>query len=167
MGMMRSRYIPICCFVYLNEELKYVTKITKCDEEWIINDVGSVEEFKKQIESGERLEDGIHSYELSQRGDDVYVFECEPIKNERYKDLVEKYGKDEDYIYEEKPIDVFVGIGEGRIYVEEGRFNTKEEGSSHIYDEDGYGIENPNYRFKKLDKKYDVIGELFQNVRLG
>lgn len=62
---------------------------------------------------------------------------------------------------------MFVGIGEGRIYVEEGRFNTKEEGGSHIYDEDGYGVENPKYRFKKIDKKSNVFGELFQNIRLG
>ena len=163
MGMMKSRYIPHCYFVYLTEELKYLTKITKCDEEWIKNDMENVEEFKRRIESGEMFEDGIHSYEISQRGDDVYLYECEPIKNERYKELAQKYGKLEEYINEEKPIDVFFGIGEGRIYVEEGKFNTKEEGVSHIYDENGYGTENPKYRFTKLEK----TEELFRKVRLG
>jgi hypothetical protein len=153
MGMMRSRYIPHCCFVYLTEELKYLTKITKCDEESIRN----------HMESGEIFEDEMHPYEISQRGDDVYLYECEPIKNERYKELVQKYGKLKEYINEEKPIDVFFGIGEGRIYVEEGKFNTKEEGGSHIYDENGYGIENPKYRFTKLEK----TEELFRKVRLG
>ena len=85
------------------------------------------------------------------------------IKNEGYKELVQKYGKLEEYINKEKPIDVFFGIGEGRIYIEEGKFNTKEEGGSHIYDENGYGIENPKYRFTKLKK----TEELFRKVRLG
>ena len=163
MGMMRSRYIPHCCFVYLTEELKYLTTITKCDEEWIRNDMGNVEEFKRRIESGEMFEDEIHPYEISQKGDDFYLYECEPIKNERYKELLQKYGKLEEYINEEKPIDVFFGIGEGRIYVEEGKFNTKEEGGSHIYDENGYGTENPKYRFTKLKKRE----KLFRKVRLG
>ena len=57
MGMMKSRYIPHCYFVYLTEELKYLTKITKCDEEWIRNDMENVEEFKRRIESGEMFED--------------------------------------------------------------------------------------------------------------
>ena len=34
----------------------------------------------------------------------------------------------DEYICEEKPIDIFFGIGEGKVYVEEGRFNTEDEG---------------------------------------
>ena len=36
----------------------------------------------------------------------------------------DKFGE---YISEEKPIDIFFGIGEGGVYLEEDRFNTKEE----------------------------------------
>ena len=36
------------------------------------------------------------------------------------------------YISEKKPIDIFFGIGEGRVYVEEGRFNTEDEGKKNF-----------------------------------
>ena len=37
---------------------------------------------------------------------------------------------------EKEPIDWFLGIGCGRVYVEEGRWNTVEEGSKWIYVEE-------------------------------
>ena len=61
-------------------------------------------------------------YERSQNGSEVYVWEYEPIK----KDI---FGK---YICEEKKIDIFFGIGEGKVYVEEGRFNTEDEGKKNF-----------------------------------
>ena len=34
-------------------------------------------------------------------------------------------------------IDIFFGLGEGRVYVEEGRFNTKDEGKRKLLDDNG------------------------------
>ena len=34
----------------------YLTKIIKCDEESIVNDLGSIDLFKKKIEKGELFE---------------------------------------------------------------------------------------------------------------
>ena len=67
------------------------------------------------------------------------------------------------YIYEEKPIDIFFGIGEGKVYVEEGRFNNKDEGKKKLLDDNGYLIDNPNYRFKEFEKEH----ELFRFCKLG
>ena len=68
-----------------------------------------------------------------------------------------------EYISEEIPIDIFFGIGEGRVYVEEGRFNTEDEGKKKLLDDNGYLINNPNYRFKKFEKDH----ELFRFCKLG
>ena len=153
MGFMSQRYVPHCCLAYLTEKQKYLTKIIKCDEELILKDIGSIDIFKEKIEKGELLENEIFLYERSQNGSEVYVWECEPIKKDEFGE----------YICEEKLIDFFFGIGEGRVYLEEGRFNTKEEGKKKVLDENGYLIDNPKYRFREYEK--DNI--LFRYCKLG
>ncbi len=95
----------------------------------------------------------IFLYERSQNGSEVYVWECKPMK----KDV---FGE---YICEEKPIDIFFGIGEGRVYVEEGRFNTEDEGKKKLLDDNGYLIDNPKYRFREYEKD----NNLFRYCKLG
>ena len=153
MGFMSQRYVPHCCLVYLTEKQRYLTKIIKCDEELIVKNIGSIDLFKEKVTKGEFLENDIYIYERSQNGSEVYVWECKPMK----KDV---FGE---YICEEKPIDIFFGIGEGRVYVEEGRFNTEDEGKKKLLDDNGYLIDNPNYRFKELEKDH----ELFRYCKLG
>ena len=153
MGFMSQRYIPHCCLVYLTEKQKYLTKIIKCDEELILRDLRSIDVFKEKIAKGEFLENDIFLYERSQNGSEVYVWECEPMKKDKLTN----------YIYEEKPIDIFFGIGEGKVYVEEGRFNTEDEGKKKLLDDNGYLIDNPNYRFKEFEKE----NELFRFCKLG
>ena len=153
MGFMSQRYVPHCCLVYLTEKQKYLTKIIKCDEELILKDLGSITNFKDKIAKGEYLENNIFLYEKSKNGSEVYVWECEPInKNE--------FGK---FICEEKPIDIFFGIGVGRVYVEEGRFNTENEGKKKVLDDNGYLIDNPKYRFRGYEKD----NNLFKYCKLG
>ena len=153
MGLMSQRYVPHCCLVYVTEKQKYLTKIIKCDEELILKDIGSIDIFKEKIAKGEFLENDIFLYERSQNGSEVYVWECEPMKKDKLTN----------YIYEEKPIDIFFGIGEGKVYVEEGRFNTEDEGKKKLLDDNGYLIDNPNYRFKEFEKEH----ELFRFCKLG
>ena len=153
MGFMSQRYIPHCCLVYLTEKQKYLTKIIKCDEELILKDLRSIDVFKEKITKGEFLENDIFLYERSQNGSEVYVWECEPMKKDKLTN----------YIYEEKPIDIFFGIGEGKVYVEEGRFNTEDEGKKKLLDDNGYLIDNPNYRFKE----FEIEHELFRFCKLG
>ena len=117
MGFMSQRYVPHCCLVYLTEKQKYLTKIIKCDEELIIKDIGSIDIFKEKIVKGELLENGISLYEKSQNGSEVYVWECEPMKKDEFGE----------YICEEKSIDIFFGIGERRVYLEERRFSAKKK----------------------------------------
>lgn len=118
MGFMSQRYVPHCCFVYISERNNYFTKIIKCDEELIVKNIGSIDIFKEKVTKGEFLENDIYMYERSQNGSDVYVWECEPTKKNIFVQ----------YAYRENLIDIFFGIGEGRVYVEEGRFNTEDEG---------------------------------------
>ena len=132
---------------------KYLTKIIKCDEELILKDIGSIDIFKEKIVNGEFLENDIFLYERSQNGSEVYVWECEPIKKDEFGE----------YICEEKPIDIFFGIGEGRVYLEEGRFNTKEEGKKKLLNDNGYLIDNPKYRFREYEKD----NNLFRYCKLG
>ena len=153
MGFMSQRYVPHCCLVYLTEKKKYLTKIIKCDEELILKDIGSIDIFKEKIVKGEFLENDIFLYERSQNGSEVYVWECKPMKKD-------KFGE---YICEEKPIDIFFGIGEGRVYVEEGRFNTEDEGKKKLLDNNGYLIDNPKYRFREYEKD----NNLFRYCKLG
>ncbi len=153
MGFMSQRYVPHCCLVYLTEKQKYLTKIIKCDEELILKDIRSIDSFKEKIVKGEFLENDIFLYERSQNGSEVYVWECKPMK----KDV---FGE---YICEEKPIDIFFGIGEGRVYVEEGRFNTEDEGKKKLLDDNGYLIDNPKYRFREYEKD----NNLFRYCKLG
>ena len=153
MGFMSQRYIPHCCFVYITQKNNYLTKIIKCDEELIIKDIGSINVFKEKIEKGELFENDIFLYERSQNGDEIYIWECEPMKKEKFVK----------YDCREKPIDIFFGIGEGRVYVEEGRFNTENEGKRKLLNDNGYLIDNPDYRFRKYEK--DNI--LFRYCKLG
>ena len=51
----------------------------------------------------------------------------------------------------------------GRVYVEEGRFNTEDEGKRKLFDDNGYFINNPNYRFKEFEED----NELFKYCKLG
>ena len=118
MGFMSQRYVPHCCLVYVTEKQKYLTKIIKCDEELIVKNIGSIDIFKEKIIKGEFLEMDISLYERSQNGSEVYAWECEPMKKV-------KFGE---YIYNYKIIDIFFNISEGRILLEEGRFNTEDEG---------------------------------------
>ena len=153
MGFMSQRYVPHCCLVYLTEKQKYLTKIIKCDEELILKGIGSIDIFKEKIVKGEFLENDIFLYERSQNGSEVYVWECEPMKKDEFSE----------YISEEKPIDIFFGIGEGRVYLEEGRFNSKEEGKKKLLDDNGYLIDNPKYRFREYEKD----NNLFRYCKLG
>ena len=153
MGFMSQRFVPYCCLVYLTAKLKYLTKIVKCDEELILKDIGSIDIFKEKIKKGEFWENDILLYERSQNGSEVYVWECESMKKD-------KFGE---YIYEEKKIDIFFGIGEGRVYVEEGRFNTEDEGKKKLLDNNGYLIDNPKYRFREYEKD----NNLFRYCKLG
>ena len=153
MGFMSQRYVPHCCLVYLTEKQKYLTKIIKCDEELIIKGIGSIDIFKEKIVKGELFENGISLYERSQNGSEVYAWECNPTKKD-------KFGE---YICEEKPIDIFFGIGEGRVYVEEGRFNSEDEGKKKLLDDNGYLIDNPKYRFREYEKD----NNLFRYCKLG
>ena len=153
MGFMSQRYVPYCCLAYVTEKQKYLTKIIKCDEELIVKDIGSIDIFKEKIVKGEFLEMDISLYERSQNGSEAYAWECEPLKTV-------KFGE---YVYEEKPIDIFFGIGEGRVYLEEGRFNTEDEGKKKLLDDNGYLINNPKYRFKE----YEKYNNLFRYCKLG
>ena len=145
--------MPHCCLVYLTEKQKYFTKIIKCDEELILKDIGSIDIFKEKIVKGEFLENDIFLYERSQNGSEVYVWECEPMKKDEFSE----------YISDEKPINIFFGIGEGRVYLEEGRFNTKEEGKKKLLNDNGYLIDNPKYRFRE----YERDNNLFRYCKLG
>ena len=153
MGFMSQRYVPYCCLVYLTEKQKYLTKIIKCDEELIVKDIGSIDIFKEKIVKGELFENDISLYERSQNGSEVYVWECKPTKKVKF----------DKYICKEKPIDIFFGIGEGRVYVEEGRFNTEDEGKKKLLDNNGYLIDNSKYRFREHEKD----NNLFRYCKLG
>ena len=107
MGFMSQMYVPHCCLVYLTEKQKYLTKIIKCDEELIVKDIGSIDIFKEKIVKGELLEKGISLYERSQNGSEVYIWEYNLTKKDEFGGC----------FFEEKPIDTFFGIGEGRVYV--------------------------------------------------
>ena len=152
MGFLSQKYIPYCCLVYITKK-NYLTKIIKCDEELIEKSLGGIDIFREKIVKGEFLENEISLYERSQNGSEVYVWECKPMK----KDIFCKYN------FGEKPIDIFFGIGEGRVYVEEGRFNTEEEGKKNLLDDNGYLIDNPKYRFRK----YEKVNDLFRYCKLG
>ena len=150
---MSQRFVPYCCFVYFTEKQTYLTKIIKCDEELIIKDLGSINMFREKIKIGKLLEKDIYLYERSQTGDEVYFWECKPINKFKISKCV----------FEENHIDFFFGIGEGRVYVDEGRFNTQDEGKRKLLDDNGYLIDNPKYRFKKFEKN----SELFRYCKLG
>ncbi len=153
MGLMSQSHIPYCCFIYITEKKSYLSKIIKCDEELILKNMGSLELFENKFEKGELLEKDIFLYERSQNGDEVYIWECKPKTKLKFVK----------YNFELNPIDIFFGIGEGRIYIEEGRFNTKDEGKRKLLDNDGYLIDNPNYRFKEFEKS----NKLFRYCKLG
>ena len=153
MGFMSQRYVPHCCLVYLTEKQKYLTKIIKCDEELVLKDIGSIDIFKEKIVKGEFLENDIFLYERSQNGNEVYIWESKPMKKNVF----------DEHTCEEKPIDIFFGIGEGRVYVEEGRFNTEDEGKKKLLDNNGYLIDNPKYRFREYEKD----NNLFRYCKLG
>ena len=153
MGFMSQKYIPHCCLVFVTEGNKYLTKIIKCDEELILKNIKSIELFKKKIEKGQLSEKDILLYERSQNGEDIFIWECTPTKKNKITN----------YYSVKNPIDIFFGIGEGRVYVEEGRFNTKEEGKKKLLDENGYLIDNPNYRFREYEKD----NNLFSYCKLG
>ena len=153
MGFMSQKYIPHCCLAFVTEKEKYLTKIIKCDEELISKNVGSIELFKKKIENGQLSEKDMFLYERSQNGDEVFMWECIPIKKNKLTNYVSK----------KNPIDIYIGIGEGRVYVEEGRFNTENEGKRKLLDNNGYLIDNPNYRFREYEKN----NNLFRYCKLG
>ena len=157
---MSKSYAPYCCFVYLTENYSYLTNISKCDEELILKEFISVEIFKKDFEKGKLLETSISSFRIE---NEFYHWECKPSQNDRYFKLVELKSKNKEIGFNHRPIDIFCGIGEGRIYVEEGRFNSVEEGKRKLLDKDGFLIHNPEYRFKNLE----IDNELFKFCKLG
>ena len=53
-------------------------------------------------------------------------------------------------------IDIFFGLGEGRVYVEEGRFNTVDEGKVKLLDDKGYLIDNQNYIINQLSSQESI-----------
>ena len=63
MGMMRSRYIPICCFVYLTEELKWTFSYYKqkypveCNEENLKVIPTSPKEYRTKLMQEQELDD--------------------------------------------------------------------------------------------------------------
>ena len=78
-------------------------------------------------------------YERSQDGVEIYIYELELMKNKfAIKD------------FQENPKDVFLNIGEGRVYEHVKSFNTEDEGKKQFFDDKGYLINNPNYRFKEF-----------------
>ena len=153
MGFMSQRYVPHCCLVYLTEKENYLSKIIKCDEELILTKFKNINLFRHKIQIGQLSEKDISLYERSQNGDEVYIWECEPIK--KNKTVYNSFKRN--------PIDIFFGIGEGRVYVEEGRFNNENEGKRKLLDNNGFLIDNPNYRFKKYEKD----NNLFRYCKLG
>ena len=74
--------------------------------------------FKEKIAKGIFLENDISLYERSQSGNEIYVWVCKPLKKDKFAG----------YKSVEKPIYILFGIGEGRVYVKEGRLNTENEG---------------------------------------
>ena len=147
MGFMSKKFIPHCCFIYLTERNSYLTKIIKCNEELIIRDVGSINVFKEKIEKVELFEKDVSYYERSHNGDEVYIWECIPKKKNKITNDDTK----------KNLIDIFFGLGEGRVYVEEGRFNTVDEGKRKLLDDKGYLIDNPNYRFREHERNNDLF----------
>ena len=107
MGLMSKRYIPHCCLVYVTEKNNYLTKIIKCDEELIIRDIGSINVFREKIEKGELFEKDVSFYERSQKGDEVYIWECIPKR----KDTITNYDT------EKIPIDIFFTIEKTFNYI--------------------------------------------------
>ena len=81
------------------------------------------------------------------------MWECTPIK----KNKITNYNSKKNLI------DIFFGIGEGRVYVEEGRFNTENEGKRKLLDDNGFLIDNPNYKFREYEKD----NNLFRYCKLG
>ena len=149
MGLISQRYIPHCCLVFITEK-NYLTKIIKCDEELILKILKVLRCLKENWEVN--YQKSIFLYEKSQMEMKFIFGSVNPKK--------EKFIK---YVCGEKPIDIFFGIGEGRVYGEEGRFNTEDEGKRKILDDNGYLINNPNYRFKEYEKD----NSLFRCCKLG
>ena len=96
---------------------KYLTKIIKCDEQFIVKNIGCIDIFKEKILKGEIFDNNM-LYMKEVKMELKFMFGSVPTKKN-------KFGE---YMCEEKPIDIFFGIDEGRVYLEEGRFNTKDEG---------------------------------------
>ena len=69
-----------------------------------------------------------------------------------------KKNKITNYISKNNPIDIFFGIGQGRVYVEEGRFNTESEGKRKLLDNDGYFIDNQIIDLKNMKKIIFCLG---------
>ena len=88
MGFMSQNYIPYCCLVYLTKKKNYHTKIIKCDEELILKNFKSIKLFKREIERGQLSEKDIFLYERSQNGDEVYNWECTPVKKDEITNYV-------------------------------------------------------------------------------
>ena len=152
-GIFEPKQILHCCLTYVTKKINYLSKIIKCNEELIVKDIGSVNLFKKRFERGELFEKDISLYERSQNGDEIYVWEFEPAEKDKFVECVSG----------EKLIDIFLGIDEGRVYLKQGRFNTEDEGKRKLFDDNGYFINNPNYRFKEFEED----NELFKYCKLG
>ena len=117
---MNQRYVPHCCLVFITEK-KYLSKNIKYDEELILKNIKIIELFRKKIEQGQLLEKDIFLYERSQNLDEVDTWRCIAIK----KDKIINYNFEKIQL-------IFFGVGEGRVYVEEERFNTEYEGKRNL-----------------------------------
>ena len=76
------------------------------------------------------------------KGDYYFDWECEPIKNERYEEILNKFGNRNEDQMEEEPIDWFFGIGSGRVYVEEGNCLSETHPYRNTYCINLYGLKS-------------------------
>ena len=166
--------IPHCCEVYFNGK-EYRTTILQLDHRRLLESYESNDDFKEQFLR--RLDNGKDWYmewgdywdfEKGGNGDDFvgdyhFGWSCKPIKNENYDKIVKEFGNRDEWEMEDTPIYRWFGVGSGKVFVEEGRWNLDEEGKQ-IYDKklDDW-ISNPNYRFEELEKNEELFKVVYIN----
>ena len=73
--------------------------------------------------------------------------------------MTKKFSK---YNYIDKPIDIF-WHRRRKSLCRGGKINNEDEGKRKLLDNNGYLIDNPNYRFKEYEKEIN----LFSHCKLG
>jgi hypothetical protein len=180
-------FTPYCCWAYFYKG-KYKTVILQLHYDPLVKGsslfdneiIKSLISFRKKFEGNKLNFSDVYKHQKTKmkddytaekfdgdtnfKGDYYFEWECEPIKNKRYEEIVNEFGIRDEKQMEQIPIDWFFGIGSGRVYVEDGRWSTSEEGSRSIlnYNALPTAVDNPNYRFKNF-KNLD----LFKNCILG